>query len=404
MGRKWIAVLCCVLALCMVAPLLVGCGSKKETGTRTVVIGDLTDLTGAAANAMTPISYSLSDYVGYVNEHNLIPNVKLSIVQYDTQYKSDRFLLGYQSVKEQGAQVIFTGFPGVAEALNTQAQIDGIPIIECSATDTVVDNPGAVFCLASLPRSLVPAELEWVYKNDWKGTGPAKIAFVSWNIPPDPDILKAVKAYCESNTSQYTFKGSSMAPAPTMTWSSQVTEFKDCDYIFFGSGGAVAPATFIAQFRAAGGTAKILATDTLVSYISAIVDQAGGWSAVDGMLNAVNYGWWNMDSDQMRLAIELLRQNHPSEASAIMAGQCASGVIDSEMAVELIKAAIEKIGNKEITSKAIMEALPKVKVTLPGFPTLEYSSSREGLRYFQMWKCSAADKDLVLASDWVECK
>lgn len=402
MRRKWIALACCVLAILMVIPLSLGCGKKEETEVKTIVIGDLTDLTGPAAAAMTPISWSLVDYCNYINSEGLLPNVNLVVVQYDTKYDTSRFGLGYDSVKAQGADVIWTGFPGVAESLNTRAGIDGIPIICASSTVALVDNPGAVFCLAALMRGVVPAELKWVYENDWKKTGPATIGMASWNVPPDPDIETALKKYCQENPGQYTLVGTSMVPAGTMTWSAEVAQYKNCDYVWFGSGGAVAPSTFIKQYRAAGGTAKILAGDQLVSYIGAIADSAG-WSSIDGMYNGVNWGWWTMDSDQVRLATQLLEQNHTAaEVAAMKNRQAMSGIIDAEVCVELIRAVVDKIGTKDLSSQAIMDGLETVSVTLPGFATLDYSGgSREGLQYIQMWKGSAADQNLVLASDWI---
>ncbi len=77
----------------------------------------------------------------------------------------------------------------------------------------------------------------------------------------DPDTETALKKYCQENPGQYTLVGTSMVPAGTMTWSAEVAQFKNCDYLWFGSGGAVAPSTFISQYRAAGGTATIVSGD-----------------------------------------------------------------------------------------------------------------------------------------------
>ncbi len=119
----------------------------------------------------------------------------------------------------------------------------------------------------------------------------------------------------------------------------------------------------------------------LVSYIGAIADKAG-WSAIDGMYNGVNWGWWTMDSDQVRLATQLLEQNHTAaEVAAMKNRQAMSGIIDAEVCVELIRAVVDKIGTKDLSSQAIMDGLETVSVTLPGFATLDYSGgSREGLQ------------------------
>ena len=403
MGRKWIALLCCVLAVLLVMPAIVGCGgSKDETGTKTLVIGDLTDLTGPAANAMTPISWSLQDYSDYVNREGLIPGVTLRVVQYDTKYDTQRFQLGYDYVKSQGASVIWTGFPGCAEALKTRAEVDGLAIIQASASVPVVDNPGSVFCEAGLMRGIVPAQLAWVHESHWQGAGTATIGMVSWNVAPNPDAETALKKYCQEHPDQYTLVGTSLVPAGTMTWSAEVAKFKDCDYIWFGSGGAVAPATFISEYRTAGGRATLVAGGgTLCSYVGAVSDRAG-WAACDGLLEGINWAWWTYDSDQVDLAISLLQENHPSEAPGMVNRQALSGLLNAHVAVELIRAVVENIGTDDLSGRAIYEGLQNASVELPGFPKMDYSQgSREGMRYSQMWKWSAADENLVLVSDWI---
>lgn len=403
MGRKWIALLCCILAVLMATPVIAGCGGgEEETEAKTIVIGDLTDLTGPAANAMTPISWSLQDYCSYVNSEGLIPNVTLEVVQYDTKYDTQRFSLGYDYVKSQGATVIWTGFPGCAEALKTRAEVDGIAIIEASASVPVVDTPGSVFCEAGLMRGIVPAELEWVYEEDWEGAGPATIGMASWNVAPNPDTETALKKYCQENPDQFTLVGASLVPAGTMTWSGEVDKYKNCDYLWFGSGGAVGPSTFIDQYRAAGGKATIVSGGgTLCSYVGAITDKAG-WANCDGLLESINWAWWTYDSDQVRLATRLLQENHPGEAPSMINRQALSGLINAEVAVELLRAVVKEIGTKDLSSRAIYEGLQQASVTLPGFEKLDYSQgSREGMRYFQMWKWSAADQNLMLVSDWI---
>ncbi len=122
MRRKWIALAVLCPGYSHGDSSVPGVRQEEETEVKTIVIGDLTDLTGPAAAAMTPISWSLVDYCNYINSEGLLPDVNLVVVQYDTKYDTSRFGLGYDSVKAQGADVIWTGFPGVAESLNTRCR------------------------------------------------------------------------------------------------------------------------------------------------------------------------------------------------------------------------------------------------------------------------------------------
>ena len=191
MKRKWTALACLVLIICTLVPMAlfsIGCGGEEEpTENVTIVIGDLTDLTGPGATAMKPISWALADYCNYVNEEGLCKGVTFKVVSYDTKYDPSRFMTGYEDLKSQGANIIFTGPPAMADAIKARADIDQMPVICASSTANMVDNPGYVFTLAVLDRYRVPFFLDWLNENDWEGTGPAKLGLVGYSMAPSPD-------------------------------------------------------------------------------------------------------------------------------------------------------------------------------------------------------------------------
>lgn len=404
MRHKWIALVCCVLVIGMLIPLSLGCGSKGETEDVVVVIGDLTDETGPGKSAMLPISWALKDYCNYVNAEGLLPGVTLSVVSFDTKYDSSRFQLGYDDLRNQGAKIIFTGPPAIAEAIKARAAIDKVPVIVASATANLVDDPGWVFTLATLDRYRVPAFLDWLYKNDWKGTGAAKIGLVGYTMPPSPDAEAAVKDYCQSHTSQFNLVGTTLVPMGTMTWSSEVQTYKDCDYVFVAANGGIT-ATFIDQYRAAGGKAKFIGSDAFNAYVGAITDKVG-WANVDGSLCYGNWGYWTLDSDQVRLIKTLLETNHQAESAAIMkvGSGAIGGGMDAHVAVALLMAVIEKVGAKNLTGQKIYDALQEVEVTLPGYYPVSFpDGERQGARYIDVQRWSAADQTLVVETDWINC-
>ena len=51
-----------------------------------ITIGDLTDITGPGANALSLITMVLEDMVTYYNQQNLIPGVQLEVISYDGQF------------------------------------------------------------------------------------------------------------------------------------------------------------------------------------------------------------------------------------------------------------------------------------------------------------------------------
>lgn len=408
MRYRWMAVACCVLIVCMLMPMLVSCGKEEKTETRTIVIGDLTDYTGAAASALTPISWSLVDYCNYINTEGLLPGATLTVVSYDTKYDTSRFSAGFDTLKAQGAQIMFTGSASIAVPLKARAEIDGIPVISAGASVALTDPPGWVFCECTMevPRTL--ATLKWLYQNDWKGTGPAKIGLVGYNMPPSTEQASALESYCKDNPTQFSQTGISLLPFGTMTWPAEVQRYKDCDYLIIGAVGAVMPSTFIDQYRAVGGKAKFVGGDGLGAYYGAVIDKVG-WAAIDGTIINAQWGWWNLDSDQVRLAEQLLTANHSADEVAKIKKVGIGGIggaINAQVAVELIRAVIEKIGVKDFSGEAFYEAVQTVEVNMPGYQPVgfEGEGNRQASPWIQIFRWSAADKDMVLASDgWLNC-
>jgi ABC-type branched-subunit amino acid transport system substrate-binding protein len=404
MRRKWIALVCCVLAICMVIPMSLACSSKEETENVTITIGDLTDLTGPGASAMKPISWALKDYCDYINAEKPIKGVTLQVVSYDTQYKSDRFMLGYDDLRSQGASIIFTGPPAMAATIKARAAIDKMPVICASATGALVDEPGWVFTLATIDKYRLPVFLDWLMEKDWEGTGAAKIGLVGYAVAPSPDVEAAMKEYCQSHTDQYTLVGTTLVPFGTMTWSAEVQTFKNCDYLFLAANGGTMASTFVDQYRAAGGTAKLIGSDALNAYVGAVTDKAG-WAAVDGTLTYGNWGYWTLESKEVDLAKQLLETNHPDDAAAYekVGSGAIGGAMDAHYAVALLRAVIEKVGAKDLTGQKIYDALQDVKVELPGFYPVDFKDGqRQGARYFDVQEWSAADQTLNIITDWLE--
>ncbi len=412
MRRRWITLACLFLIIFTAVPLSLlslGCGGEEAaTENVTITIGDLTDLTGPGSSAMKPISWALQDYCNYVNEQGLLKGVNFKVVSYDTKYDPSRFSTGYDDLKSQGANIVFTGPPAMADSVKARAEIDQMPVICASATANMVDNPGWVFTLAVLDRYRVPVFLDWLMKNDWEGTGPAKIGLVGYSMAPSPDAEAAVKAYCQSHTDQYSLAGTTLVPMGTMTWSAEVQTYKDCDYLFIAANGGTMASTFIDQYRKAGGTAKLIGSDAFNAYVGAVTDKAG-WAAVDGSLTYGNWGYWTLKSTEVDLVKELLEKNHPGDAAALMkvGSGAVGGGMDAHMCVKLLIEVVKKIGLDQIrkdglTGQAIYDAMQQVTAEAPGFYPVNYpDGQRQGARYIHVQRWSAADQTLNIVTDWI---
>ena len=87
MKKSWKRGIACFLVLTLVAVPGIGCGGDEADGEVTIVIGEVTDLTGATSVSLRPVHYVFKDVVRYFNDEDLIPGVELKVVTFDTSYK-----------------------------------------------------------------------------------------------------------------------------------------------------------------------------------------------------------------------------------------------------------------------------------------------------------------------------
>ncbi|MBM3133075.1 MAG: ABC transporter substrate-binding protein, partial [Chloroflexi bacterium] len=139
------AIMALVLVLALL-PVLAACGDDGAPSTSlppggdeparkvTITVGNLSDLTGPAAAAMTVINMALEDIVRYYNDEDLIPGIALKVVTYDGQYRPSNNIPGYEWLKERGADLIFSAVPGTPETLKPFVDSDRMVLFGASAS------------------------------------------------------------------------------------------------------------------------------------------------------------------------------------------------------------------------------------------------------------------------------
>lgn len=372
----------------------------------TITIGELTDFTGPAASALTPCSWALHDVAEYINEEGLIPGVELEVISYDTKHSSDRFVPGYEWLRDQGAQVIVCSPPAYAEANKARAEMDKIPIVCFVASLALVEPPGWVFCLPPLKADKARTLVEWISESDWdyqtEGRIP-KIGVVGIAIPPATDEAEAVEAYCQAHPDKFDYVGSYLAPYGTMTWATAVAALEDCDYVYISPIGGTMPATFISQFRAAGCTAKFIGTASITAYLG-VIEGKVGWEALDGTLTTSTHAWWTYEAPAIDLAKQLLFEYHPKEAyDTIRSGIGAlSGAVWAQYFFEMVKAIVEEMGAENFDGQAFYDTAITTTIQLENLPEVTFTNTdRIGSNSMDIWEWSAAEMDLVRVSDWL---
>lgn len=393
------------MILALVAAGSLGCAGGKEEKT-TIIIGNLTDLTGVAAPALEPMTWALEDIVKDINSREPIPGVRLEIVNYDTGFQPSRFLTGYDYLKSKGAEVIISVFNDASETLKPYAAEDKIAVLGMATSVPMIDPPGWVFAFSPPARWSMGSMLTWVsdhWDYDAEGRKPT-LATVGWNDNWGQENARGAEAFCTDNPTLFDYVGTFLSPVGyTGPWSGEINKTMNVDYINVAANGALMPATFWKEYRDAGGTGTNIDTEAQSAY-SGFITTYCGWNYLDGKMNAQGWGWWDLGWAETEYIKDLLYQYHPDDAASVIKagmGYLGGGSMQ-RFALDIVLATIERVGAENFDGQAFYD-------TATNFMK-DWAGSQRGFtatrRYVTddccilEWK--AADENLHLISDiWV---
>ena len=399
MKHRWITVVAsCLMILAMVAAFCLSCGKGGEGGKVTIVVGNISDMTGPAATALVPINYAMQDLADYFNSHGLIPGVTIKVVTYDARYDPSRDVPGWEALKEKGANVMVTALPTTAETLKPFAETDKIPLWSLTASDVLLNPPGWAFSAEAPTSALVKTLLEWIsqYDTDFPTGRPARIGSAGWEEPYAISLKDALKQYAQAHPDKFEWVGGLLAPMGVMTWSGEVEALKNCDYVLPPSTGT-GMSTFMKEYRDKGYTAKFIGTDAHQAYRGLVID-AIGWTGVDGMLTTQGTRWWNETSPVVDLGKTLLQEKHSGQADEIE--YSGGGYIGSFHQLyafyQVLQQAIADVGAEHFNGQAFYDTATKFKTTWDGYEEWNFTSvKRYTWNYTGIYEWSAQQGDIV---------
>jgi len=404
MNHRWKTVaVCCLMALALVATLSVSCG-EKGAQEQTIIIGDLTDMTGVAASALVPIELSMESLVKNINEEDPIPGVKLKIVRFDTGYDPSRTVPGYEWLRDQGAKVIYTALPEMAEVLVPFAKRDKVPVFCAVATKPMYDPPGWVFSLNQDATHMTFTVMKWIGDNwDYQAKGrKPKVGTAGWSSPYGNAVRDGAE-YCLDHPDKFEYAGSYMAPVATVTWSGEVQALKDCDYVVLTTPGSLQPATFAKEFRAKGYTAKFVGLDSLTAYWDYMLQTIGS-QGLDGALIGQTWPLWVHPAPLVDYMKDLANKYFSADkAHSLVYGNCGwiSGGGQTVLYMEYIRKTIEAVGAENFSSQAVYDTAISFSPQLEGFKEIGWSpTERRIYKYIGMYEYRHSVGDFVVLKDW----
>ncbi len=359
-----------------------------------ITIGNLSDLTGVASNAIGIINMALQDTVDYYNEQNLIPGVEIEVITYDGQWNPSRDIPGYEWLKENGADLIFTPVAPTAVTLKPYVDHDEMILFAWAPTEGAISPPGYVFSPANtLCNNIGYTLLSCVAENDpdFPKDRPAKIGGAYWAETFGDEILTGTEEYAHANPEQYEWVGGYLTDFG-FNWDPEIHQLKDCDYLL----PPVVMTSFVEQYRDAGYTAKFLGTSAQLGFLGQIHD-SNLWDELDGALFVATCRWWNEEGEMIDLTHQLLQKEHASRADEIIqTGVGYQSVYGTAVMLEIIAKAVEVVGPENFTSQALYDAAESFSLSVDGTERDSFSSTkRTSLNYLGLYEASATEKNLV---------
>jgi len=405
--RRGLKKACIALFLILILGSTAGLGcAGGEEGKTTIVIGNLTDLTGVAAPALEPMTWALEDIVKDINEQEPIPGVRLEVVNYDTAFNQARFLTGYDYLKGKGAEVIISVFNDASEALKSRAAEDKIAILGPATSVPMIDPAGWVFAFSPPTRWSIKSMLKWV-SDEWQADGKEgkpTLATVGWNDNWGQDNALGAEQFCQDNPDLFEYVGTFLSPVGFQgPWTGDIAKTKNVDYINVAANGSLMPATFWKQYRDAGGTGTNIDTEAQSAYVGFITDYCG-WNYLDGKLNAQGWGWWDLGWDETEYIKDVVEKYRPDKAASVMKagmGYLGGGAMQ-RFALDIVLAAIEEVGADNFDGQAFYDTAVNYMEDWAGSQRGFTSTRRYAVDDCCILEWTAADENLHLISDiWV---
>lgn len=418
--RPGIIVMLAILLLTL--PIMAACdsddGTKEPTATSTatttpiepaedvkITIGNISDMTGPAANALQTVNMVLDDMVRYANEENLIPGVELETLHYDSRYDPANDIPAYEWLKERGADLFFTGLPNTPITLMPRVNQEKVVLMTAGADAIYHDPPGYIFGLMYSFGEVAKTLLKWVADNDWdwETNGPAKIGMVAWNSSSFHATRDGAKAYIEDHPEQFEWQGDYLTER-SMMWDTEVLASKDWDYLL-PPGAAIA--TLVKQYRDAGGKAKFLMEHTQSPFLGVLTD-ARLWDEIDGSIFAQPSPYWHEeDAEIVSLARNLLTEYHGEGElqKQIRSGNTYLNMVHQVYGfIEIIRQTVESVGAENFSQEALYDTLISFNIDYgEAYEPWSFSETdRFSGEHSLMYRADAAQQTLVRADpDWI---
>ncbi|MDP2718555.1 MAG: ABC transporter substrate-binding protein [Dehalococcoidia bacterium] len=181
-SNYWVILVFLAIAL-LLLPSLIGCTKKSSSPTGvTIIIGIVSDMTGATANTAIGEIWGWEDAAKWGKETNLVPGVNFEIITYDNKFDVGRSINGYEMIKGRNASVTHVQMTGANYALKDKYATDKI-VAMIPPAPKALHPPGWAFTADMAYTDQAAAAYQWLLE-DWKKEGKSgkpKMGWLTWD-------------------------------------------------------------------------------------------------------------------------------------------------------------------------------------------------------------------------------
>jgi ABC-type branched-subunit amino acid transport system substrate-binding protein len=400
-GKLWRGIALVLLSLALITVSgLVGC-AKDETGDREIVIGILTDFTGAGSFAIKPTVEAMQDYFKMIQEEGQLPGARVKFVTYDTKLDYSRVMPGYESLKAKGVVMMHVLNPADKDIVTIKATEDKMPVVSSQET-TGHERREWVFNAYAPISTEVEAILQYLMEDwDYDTKGPIKIGHLGWMLETTDYHQEGIDNIMEEYPGKFEFIGLERAPMGTSSWAGEISKLKSCDYILMSAVGSMM-ATFIRESRDRGYEG---------GFLSGINAFPGYWDNARAIVPAANlyecyyagqWPWWNEDVefiDSLKSAVQKYRAGDAARfrSSGPITGWCWGWFM-----ADAVKRAVDKVGAENVDREAIKEALETTNLTVDGFGNVwNLDKGQFFVWQKKVFKWNITTSDWEAVSNWI---
>jgi branched-chain amino acid transport system substrate-binding protein len=389
-----------VLAIALVALLLgTACAPASTVKGKTVVVGGIFSLTGGAGADCQIQLMGIQDYLRYFNEQQGIPGVSIQLSWGDCAANYAVFRSTYEKFVERGIPVMMTlEAIGMTADKDRFAKDEVVMLGDAMGFEEMSYSPGWRYCMSPTLAEQFAAVVAH-FSESWEEARPPKVAFIAidhfWGRDPQAEGTK----YAQSLG--FEVLPPEFVPFVVLDASTQLLRLKEegADLVYLQAlVGCLGPILRDAERLGLVGQMQFAGFGGTIS--NKIIDMSG--VASEGYLMSMISPWFDeTDIPGVRLMLDTQMKYHGKVERQI--AYC-NGWVETAVACEAIKRAIEDVGYDNLDGMAIKEALDNMQdFDVDGLASITYKDrvfDHRGTTKLAI--CEITGGKIVRVTDWRE--